>query len=95
MESEMNPGDRPSQRLRLLPVSVGWLVGSVLLSLMAVSIQDGADSGVQAALLMLAGVAKVVGIMTLGGYLLARILEELHLWRSGKAEPTGRDWYEA
>lgn len=91
----MNPGERPSRRLRLLPMSVWWLGGSVLLSLMAVSMQSGAGSSAPAALLMLAGVAKVVGIMTLGGYLLARILEQFHLWRSSKEEPSGRDWYEA
>jgi hypothetical protein len=28
-------------------------------------------------------------------YLLARVLEEFHLWRSGKNEPSGRDWYES
>lgn len=89
----MNPGERPSRRLHLLPVSVGWLGTTVFLSLLAM--EGDAGSGASVALLMLAGVAKVVGILTLGGYLLARVLEEFHLWRSGKNEPSGRDWYES
>lgn len=91
----MNPTERPSQRLRLLPAAVGWLGSSVIISLIAVLTVGRSGPRMPAGLAVLAGAAMAVGIVMLAGYVLARVLEQLHLWQSSKAQATGRDWYEA
>jgi small neutral amino acid transporter SnatA (MarC family) len=91
----MNPGERPSQRLRLLPVAVAMLCGSAILSMVVVGAASTSHPRMLALVVVLADLAKLIGVVALAGHVLARILEQLHLWRTGKVEPSGRDWYEA
>jgi hypothetical protein len=92
----MNPAERPSRRLRLLPVAVVLLGGSAIVNMAVVSnAASTSHPRMLALVLVLTDLAKLIGAVALSGYVLALVFEQWHLWRSSKVEPSGRDWYEA
>lgn len=84
----METDNRPSRRLKLLPWAAGWLIASVVLNFAAYNAVGGAFFAV------LGDLCRWIGVVLLLGYVVARVLEELHRWRSGEsAQPPGRNWY--
>lgn len=84
----MDTENRPSRRLELLPQAVSWLIASVVLHFAAYNAVGDEFFAV------LGDLCRWIGVVLLLGYVVARVLEELHGWRSGQSEqPPERDWY--
>jgi len=95
----MDRENRPSRRLKLLPWAAVWLVASAVLHLVAYDtlsdeLLPGETNRWSGFFAVLGDLCRWIGVVLLLGYIVARVLEELHGWRMGQSEqPPDRDWF--